>query len=317
MSSGQGNVHVGVVGCGDIGGSIAGCVSRAGFEPFVYDLRTEAVDALVDLGAVRSESLEDMARRADLISLAVFDDEQVSSVVETMIPHARPGAIFIVHSTVRPSTAVRLAEAAREAALDLIDAPVTGGPDKAKLGLLTVFVGGGDAAVERCTSLLQVIGSHVFHLGPPGAGSAAKLMNNLLALGGYALQLEAMQLGAAYGIDEDTATSFLVVGGGDSRGIRTWGSMDRFRRSHDRLAGTPEMYEYMSKDLREAAEAAGERGVILPLTASAGEILPRKLQQRDREFQPTKEIPRCAGCDQELALPFRQVGVHPECRDLV
>jgi len=70
------------------------------------------------------------------------------------------------------------------------------------------------------------------------------------------LQLEAMRLAAAYGISEDDATRFITVSAGDSRGIRTWGRLDRARRTH-MLAGTPAMYDLASKDVRNAAIAAG------------------------------------------------------------
>lgn len=317
MSNAPARPTVGIIGLGDMGANIGRSILRAGFELHVFDTRPEPIAALVEHGALGCASTEDVASRADLIAVVVVDDEQVRSVVRGMLPHAHAGAVFLIHSTIRPSTVIELAEEARAAGLDLIDATVTGGAEKAALGQLTVLVGGADMAVQRCRPVLQAIGRDVFHLGPVGAGSAGKLVNQLLALGGYALQIEAMQLATAYGIDEESATSFLVAGGADSRGIRTWGLLDRVRRSHERLAGTEAIYRYMAKDLHEATQAAGERSLTLPLTAAAAELLPEKMQQRDRQVPPTSEIPRCRGCDQELALPYRDTGEHPECRQLV
>ena len=140
-------------------------------------------------------------------------------------------------------------------------------------------------------------------------------MNNLMSIATYAINLEAMQLGAAYGLTEDTITTFVTPrSSGNSRGLRTWGRHDRARR--ERRAASVDWSERMGKDLYEAAIAAGLRGVTLPLTAAAAQMLPMKLRQRDREVDeggPFRPGPRCSVCDYELAAPFRAAGVHPEC----
>jgi 3-hydroxyisobutyrate dehydrogenase-like beta-hydroxyacid dehydrogenase len=124
-----------------------------------------------------------------------------------------------------------------------------------------------------------------------------------------------MELGAAYGLTEDTITTFVTPrSSGNSRGLRTWGRHDRARR--ERRAASVDWSERMGKDLYEAAIAAGLRGVTLPLTAAAAQMLPMKLRQRDREVDhrgPFHPGPRCSVCDYELAAPFRAAGVHPEC----
>jgi 3-hydroxyisobutyrate dehydrogenase-like beta-hydroxyacid dehydrogenase len=141
------------------------------------------------------------------------------------------------------------------------------------------------------------------------------LVNNMMTLGTYALAMEAMQLGAAYGLDEDTITRVVTSSQGDSRVMRTWGRMDRIRRERFRGADGQETYAYMGKDLREAAIAGGLRGVPMPMAAVAADILPAKMGLRDRllDQRPGAPIPRCRGCDQELAALFWDAGTHPEC----
>lgn len=319
MTDADAALRWGIVGVGDMGANIARSVIEHGFDAHVFDRRPEPLEELAHLGAKVASSLEELTHEANVISVVVVNDEQVRDVISTMIETAQTGTAFIVHSTVRPSTVIDLTEAARAAGMDVLDAGVTGGPEKAELGRLTLLIGGSDQTVRRCWPLLDAMGAHLFHLGPAGAGVAGKLVNNLLSIGGYALQLEAMELARAYGIEEDTATSFLVVGGGDSRGIRTWGRLDRIRRDHPVFGGTAHMYEHMSKDLREAAEAGAERGAILPLAAVAGELLPRKMLRRDELLgrHIITEVPRCRGCHQDLAKPYREQGFHPECADLL
>jgi 3-hydroxyisobutyrate dehydrogenase len=313
-----GATAVGMIGVGDMGGPIARSVLRAGYEVTAFDLRREAVEELVTLGAKAAESIADLCATCDVAVVVVMNDAQVSDVVATIL--TAPGRIrtVIVSSTVLPSTVIRLHEQTVEAGLDLIDAPVSGGAEKAAVGLLTVMVGGDDAPVRACWPLLGAFGRNRFHVGPVGAGNAGKLVNNLLSLGGNMLQLEAMQLAVAYGISEDDATRFLTVSAGDSRGIRTWGRLDRARRTHT-LAGTPGIYDVFTKDVRNAAIAAGERGITLPIAAGIGAMMPDKARQRDQYLERTGQIqdrPRCSVCGQELALPYRDSGVHPECRDL-
>ncbi len=293
---------------------IAASIVRT-FRVIAFDLRAQAIDKLVALGVQRASSLRALADQCDVLIVVVVDDEQVRQVVGELVRHPGKLHTIIVSSTVLPSTVIALSEQAGKVGLDLIDAPVSGGPEKASRGILTVLIGGGQTPVRRCWRILESFGKGLFHVGPVGAGSAAKLVNNLLSLGGNMLILEAMQLADAYGISEDAVTEFVTVSAGDSRNIRTWGRMDRARRSHT-LAGTPALYEVFSKDVKAAALAAGQRGVVLPIAASIGAMMGEKLKARDQRLEArthTAPIPRCSICNQELAAPYRDAGVHPEC----
>jgi len=192
---------------------------------------------------------------------------------------------------------------------------VNGGNEKASRGLLTLMIGGDETAARFCEPVFDAIGEHTFLVGPIGSGLVGKLVNNLIALGSYVLQLEAMQLADAYGVSEDMIAQVVSFSQGDNRGIRTWGSHDRKRR--DRLAEGTVWYDRPGRDLQEAAIAAGLKEVTLPITATIAQVFPSKLRERDRylDAHPLSEpIPRCTVCDQELALPFREKGLHPECR---
>jgi 3-hydroxyisobutyrate dehydrogenase len=308
------NTTVGIVGLGDMGAAIARSIVRT-FPLIAFDLRKEAVDKLVALGARRADSVQALADQCEVIVLVVVDDKQVNQVVSELLRHPGKLHTLIVSSTVLPSTVIALREQAAKAGLDLIDAPVSGGAERASAGTITVLIGGEEAAVQRCWRIFESFGRGLFHLGPVGAGSAGKLVNNLLSIGGNMLVLEAMQLAEAYGISEDAVTEFIPLGTGDSRNIRTWGRIDRARRSHT-LAGTPAIYDIFSKDVKAAATAAGQRGVVLPIAATIGAMMAEKMKARDQYLEAhglTAPLPRCAICDQELAAPYRKAGVHPEC----
>ena len=310
----SGSIRVGVVGLGDMGAGIAKAVLRS-FPLTVFDLRQKAVEQLVALGADGAASIEELADRCDAVIVVVVNDKQVEQVVRQILAH--PGAVrsIIVSSTVQPATVTGLEAEAGKAGIEVIDAPVSGGAEKAAAGIITILIGGSDHAVERCRPILKAFGGTLFHLGPAGAGSAGKLITNMLSLGGYMLQLEVMQFAAAHGISEDAATEFLPTTTADSRGLRTWGRFDRMRQTHT-LAGTEGMYDIFSKDMKLAAAAAGRRGLVLPIVSAVSAMIVEKARARDRYLAArgeTAPIPRCPVCTFELASPFREAGVHPEC----
>jgi 3-hydroxyisobutyrate dehydrogenase-like beta-hydroxyacid dehydrogenase len=306
--------RVGVVGVGYMGGAVARSLLREGFAVVVNDINAEAVNRFVQLGATGAGSVEELAGQCAVVSIVVVSDAQVNDVGPRIIAAAAPGTVVLIHSTVRPSTAVGLGALGEARGIDVLDVAVNGGNEKADLGKLTLMIGGDAAAAARCGPVFEAIGEHVFHIGPLGSGLVGKLVNNLIAIGSYSLQLEAVQLAAAYGIDEDTVATVVAFSQGDNRGMRTWGRHDRKRLA--RKAQGVEWYERMGRDLEEAAIAGGARGVTLPLTAVIAQALPQKLRERDRylEKHPLGPIPLCRGCDQELAPPFREAGLHPECR---
>lgn len=305
---------VGMIGMGDMGAALAGSIMRR-YSVIVFDLRAEAVEQMVRSGARAADSLEALSDQCDVVIVVVVNDKQVDQVVGDLLRH--PGKIhtIIVTSTVLPTTVIALGEQARAIGVDLIDAPVTGGADKASRGIITVLIGGDEKPVQRCWPVFQSFGKALFHIGPVGAGSAGKLVNNLFSLGGEMLILEGMQLARAYGISEEAVTEFVTVGTGDSRNIRTWGRHDRARRSHH-LGGTDAIYEIFSKDVKNAALAAGLRGVTLPIAATIGATMVEQAKARDKyllENGLTGPVPQCTICGQDLASPYRKAGVHPEC----
>jgi 3-hydroxyisobutyrate dehydrogenase len=310
-----GSTALGLIGLGDMGAALGASILRNGYDLVVLDRRPEAVQKLVSQGARAAASMQALADECDAVIVVVFDDNQVNQVAGELLQHPGKLKTIIVSSTVLPATVIALSEAARSKNLDVVDAPVAGGAEKASRGIITVLIGGEESAVRRCWPIFEAFGKHLFHIGPVGAGSAGKLVNNLLSLGGNILQLEAMQLADAYGIGEDSVTEFIAFCGGDSRALRTWGRIDRARRSHT-LAGTPAIYDAFAKDVKEAALAAGQRGVILPIAAVIGASMAEKMRNRDAFLEKrglTQPLPQCRICGQELAALFRATGVHPEC----
>lgn len=307
--------QIGIVGVGNMGGAVARSILRGNFPLAVFDINRAPVRELVELGAKACDSLAELAALADVIAIVVVSDAQVHEVGSTIIEHARPGTAILVHSTVRPSTVVELERTASEKGIHVLDVSVNGGNERAVRGTLTLMIGGDQGTVERLRPLFATFGENVFYMGPAGSGVVAKLINNLIAVGSYALQLEGMRLGAAYGLGEDAITTALIASQGDSKGIRTWGRHDRKRAL--RAAQGVDWSERMGRDLEEAAIAGGARGVALSITSVIADALPSILRRRDRELAAMARHPEpkpCHVCGQDLAAPFRAAEIHPECR---
>ncbi|OSC39002.1 NAD(P)-dependent oxidoreductase [Mycobacterium decipiens] len=169
----------------------------------VFDVRAQAMAPLVDGGATGAASVADVAD-ADLISVTVFDDAQVREVItgdSGLAPHAKPGTIIAIHSTISDTTAVDLARELKPRGIHVVDAPVSGGAGAAAKGELAVMVGADGEAFQRVKEPFSRWASLVIHAGEPGAGTRMKLARNMLTFVSYAAVAEAQRLAEACGLD--------------------------------------------------------------------------------------------------------------------
>jgi 2-hydroxy-3-oxopropionate reductase len=123
----------------------------------------------------------------------------------------------VVHTTGSPRTIETIAGCAAPHQVDVVDAPVSGGPPNAAAGALTLFVGGAEDAVARVRPVLSCYGDPVLHVGPLGAGQKVKLVNNALFAAHIGLLSGAVELGARLGVPESTLLNALPHGSASSR----------------------------------------------------------------------------------------------------
>ena len=192
---------VGFVGLGSIGKPMARRLLAWPDGLHVYDVAPEPVAELAEAGAKAAGSVADLAREVGLVCVMVRDDAQVREVVGQTLGAARDGLVVAVHSTVAPDTPGQLADVAERHGVRLVDAPVSGGPMGAAEGTLAVMVGGPDDAFAAISEPLRLIGSHVVHAGPVGAGTRLKLARNLLHFVSFTAATEAQRLAEAAGLD--------------------------------------------------------------------------------------------------------------------
>ena len=193
------DLKLGYIGLGNMGAPMAKRLVDWPGGLIVYDVRTEAMTPLAEVGANLADSVADVAK-ADIISVTVLDDEQVRAVVDELAAGAGPDTVIAIHSTIRPETAVELAEQLRPKDIHLVDAPVSGGGGAAEKGELAVMVGADRDVYDRLNPALQRFAPLVVHAGEPGAGTRMKLARNMLTFTSYVAACEAMELAEAAGL---------------------------------------------------------------------------------------------------------------------
>ncbi|MGA8113389.1 MAG: NAD(P)-binding domain-containing protein, partial [Actinocatenispora sp.] len=154
----------------------------------------------------------------------------------------------------------------------LVDAPVSGGADRARAGSLAVMVGGDRADVEALRPLLSSVGETVTHVGPAGAGEAVKLGNQLMMFAALAGVHEAIDLAAGYGVEDRVLLDATSTGTGDSWVARNWGFFDRVAADYD-ATGVPVRNRPWSKDLWDIVAAARAADLHLPLAGLMSQTL--------------------------------------------
>jgi len=194
------DAKLGYIGLGNMGAPMAKRLVEWPGGVTVFDVRTEAMTPLAELGASLADSVADVAA-ADIISITVLNDKQVREVVAELAAHAKPGTVIAIHSTISPETAVELAADLQPKGIHVIDAPVSGGGGAADKGELAVMVGADREVYEQIKPAFKQFASMVIHAGEPGAGTRMKLARNMLTFTGYAAACEAMKLAEAAGID--------------------------------------------------------------------------------------------------------------------
>ncbi len=247
-----------------MGAAMAAHLVRAGHGVVVHN-RTPGKDvALIELGAQRAATPAEAADGASVVFTCVSDSPDVEHVILGAAGAAErmaPGAVWVDCSTISPSVTRTLAAELADRGIGSVDAPVSGGSEGAAKGTLTTFVGGSDEHVEIARTALEAFCRTITHLGPSGAGQAAKAVNQVLIAGTYATLGEALVLGEREGLPMEALVEALTAGAAQS-----WVLENRSRNVVADEYPLGFRVELHLKDLRIALEEAERLGVRLDVT---------------------------------------------------
>jgi len=213
-------MKIGYVGVGLMGLPMAKRLLSLGYAVRAYDIAPQAIAAARDAGAAAASSSADAAKGADLVLLNLPTPDAVEEVAfgkDGVASVLRPPQLLIDFSTNKVHQSKAFAQRLRElTGAGWIDAPVSGGPPASGSGTLTVMAGGETAEIERARPLFADVAGRFTHMGPAGAGMAAKMLNQLIVGAGHAVMAEAVVLAEAAGIDPARLPECLAGGLADS-----------------------------------------------------------------------------------------------------
>ncbi len=260
-------MKVGFIGAGRMGRPMVARLVEAGHDVRALGRTADRCRDVQELGAKAVSELAAAAAQADVVVVCVFNDEQVQRVCldSALLPAMPPGSALVVHTTASPRTVEVIAARAHD--VEVVDAPVSGGPHDAAAGRLTLYVGGADDTVARLRPVLDCYGDPVLHVGPSGAGQKVKLLNNALFAGHIGLLAESIRLGERLGVTESTLLDALAHGSATSRVlnlIASAGSVASFIEARG---------EFVGKDVAVIRSSIGQLGSDLGVLDEAINVI--------------------------------------------
>ena len=277
---------IGFIGLGNMGMPMAQNLLKAGYEVTGFDLNVDATERLAASGGSTANSIADACKAAEVVITMLPAGEQVREVylgAGGVLATVGPGTLLIDCSTIDVATAREVAQAARDKALAMVDAPVSGGVAGAEGASLTFMVGGDDAAFERARPMLETIGKTIVHAGGPGNGQAAKICNNMILGASMIVVSEAFLLAEKLGLDAQKLFDISSKSSGQCWSMTSYcpvpGLVPTSPANRDYKAGfTAAM---MLKDLKLAQAAARATHATTPLGAGAAAVYERFIESGD------------------------------------
>jgi len=268
---------IGFIGLGRMGSGMCARLCAANLPVIVHDVSSDAVDAMVALGAQKAASAVDVANEAEIVLVSLPMPDIVHDVLlgPEGIADGKFVKIVVDLSTSGPAMAKRLAEGLAANGIASFDAPVSGGVAGARDGKLSLMASGPEAQWPQVEPVLQHFGKVFYMGGAPGAGQTMKLVNNLLGAVAIAVTAEGMTMGIKSGLDPARMIEVL----NQSTGVNS-ATRDKWPRSV-----LPRTFDFgfaaalSHKDMRLCVDEAEALGVHLTLGAQVRDLLKRTLDE--------------------------------------
>ncbi len=256
---------IGFIGLGAMGRGMALNLLRAGFELCIWNRSVSKMDELVEEGAIPAENPADLAHRSEISIVCVSDTPDVESVIlgqDGIIHGVQPGSLVIDTSTISPKATRRISTRLEEGNVYMLDAPISGGPEGAAKGTLSIMVGGDSVQVRRAMPVLEVMGDNITHVGNSGDGQLVKLVNQILVVGNALTMSEALLFAQSAGLDLHKTLDAVSSGAAGS-----WMLSMRGPQILERDWRPGFTIDLQLKDLRIALTTADELGVPVQITS--------------------------------------------------
>jgi len=262
---------IGFVGTGAMGSALLSRLKLANVQATAFDIAPTAMEAARREGAQTAPSAKAVAQAATIIDVVVRTDQEVLACVlgeDGVLEGAAPGSLVLLHSTIRPTTTKKVAEAAADKRVYVIDACMTAVPSAVRQGGLTFLVGGQRALFERAKPHLLNMAKDAVYMGPLGSGNVTKLFKNMVTASEALIVYEALQIAKAGGINARAALDLMQK-------TKSPHVLERWEMRYDLSGGDLKFNagtNLYDKDLPLAAEVGKSLGADIPVTEALAKL---------------------------------------------
>jgi 3-hydroxyisobutyrate dehydrogenase len=268
---------IGFIGLGNMGAPMAANLVKSGGHVRGFDVVPASRDASANDGVQIVADARSALDDADVLITMLPGGEQVLSVWNEIVPHARAGTLLIDCSTIDVTSARKAHALAAARGLATLDAPVSGGTGGAKAATLTFMVGGSDHAFARGKPVLERMGKRIVHCGEAGNGQAAKICNNMILGASMIAVSEAFVLGEKLGLSHQALFDVASASSGQCWSLTNYCPVPGLVPSSPANNGYKPGFTaaLMLKDLKLAREAAQSVRADTALGTHAADIYER------------------------------------------
>lgn len=262
---------IGFVGTGAMGSALLSRLKLSNVVATAFDIASTAMEAARHEGAETAPSAKAVAQASTIVDVVVRTDREVIECTlgkDGILEGAAPGSLVLLHSTIRPTTTKKVAEAAAEKRVYVIDACMTAVPSVVRQGGLTFLVGGQKALFDRAKPHLLNMAKDAVYMGPLGSGNITKLFKNMVTASEALVVYEALQIAKAGGISHKAALDLMQK-------TRSQHILDRWDTRYDVAGGELKFNagtNLYDKDLPLAAEVGKSLGADIPVVEALARL---------------------------------------------
>jgi 3-hydroxyisobutyrate dehydrogenase-like beta-hydroxyacid dehydrogenase len=272
--------RIGFVGLGAMGEAMARSLRNAGFDVAASVHRhRDALDRLCADGVREAADPAALARDAEAVVICVPDAPDVEDVLfaeRGVAAGAKAGSLVIDMSTISPVASRRFALRLAERGVEFVDAPVSGGPARARDGTLTIMVGASAAAFALAEPVLRAMGTP-HHLGPVGMGETVKLVNQIIIANVMIANVEGLVFAQRAGADLGTVREVLASATASNYLLQEW--LPKTWLAGNFSGGF--RLDLLRKDLAAALDAARAASLPMPATGLAYQLYTTRSAEGD------------------------------------
>ena len=273
-------MKIGFVGLGNMGTGMANNILNKienKSDLFVYTRTLEKIKKFSSGGATGCTSIKEITTSVDVLLTCLPNVEtsrQLFMGVDGIFEYANSNQVLVDHSTVDVKTSKDCFESASSKGLKFLDAPISGGPGGAADGTLTIMVGGEKESFDNAKYAFSMMGAKISYMGPSGAGTAMKLVNQLLVSTNTVAAAEAFVLAEQSGVNLNAAIDILSTSRGRSTMIERNGPIT----VNKEFENSPAPLRNLVKDLGIIKELTSQLGLKLPVTMASSDVVDETME---------------------------------------